>query len=130
MIAQPASNGLCRRLADRPRPPADWIPHDEVADRPDSSSFPSGHTAAAVAFTAASTWPATGALRAVPTALVAVEGVQGAHRPSDVADGAAISLAAARPALAREPDGPADTRVGAHATVGPLEPAERADTAV
>ncbi|MET8289870.1 phosphatase PAP2 family protein [Streptomyces sp. NPDC005132] len=42
-------NGVCKQLADRPRPPKDWIPHDEVKDRPDSSSFPSGHTAAAVA---------------------------------------------------------------------------------
>ncbi|MET9460330.1 phosphatase PAP2 family protein [Streptomyces canus] len=98
MVAQLASNGLCKQLADRPRPPAEWIPHDEVADRPDSSSFPSGHTAAAVAFTAAvaPTWPAVGALCAVPTALLAVERVQsGAHYPSDVAAGAAIGLAGA-----------------------------------
>ncbi|MFI6435762.1 phosphatase PAP2 family protein [Streptomyces sp. NPDC050759] len=98
VVAQLASNGLCKQLADRPRPPAEWIPHDEVADRPDSSSFPSGHTAAAVAFTAAvaPTWPAAGALCAVPTALVAVERVQsGAHYPSDVAAGAAIGLAGA-----------------------------------
>ncbi|MDQ0905786.1 membrane-associated phospholipid phosphatase [Streptomyces canus] len=97
-VAQLVSNGLCKQLADRPRPPAEWIPHDEVADRPDSSSFPSGHTAAAVAFTTAvaPTWPAVGALCALPTALVAVERVQsGAHYPSDVAAGAAIGLAGA-----------------------------------
>ncbi len=70
----------CEQLADRPRP-ADRIPHDEVADRPDSSSFPSGHTAAAVAFTAAPTWPAAGALRAVPTALVAVKGCRAPTNP-------------------------------------------------
>ncbi|MGW7244081.1 phosphatase PAP2 family protein [Streptomyces sp. NPDC054804] len=98
VVAQLASNGLCKPLADRPRPPAEWIPHDEVADRPDSSSFPSGHTAAAVAFTAAvaPTWPAAGALCAVPAALVALERVQsGAHYPSDVAAGAAIGLTSA-----------------------------------
>ncbi|MFF4056171.1 phosphatase PAP2 family protein [Streptomyces sp. NPDC001668] len=98
VVAQLVSNGLCKQLADRPRPPAEWIPHDEVDDRPDSSSFPSGHTAAAVAFTAAvaPTWPAAGALCAVPAAMVAVERVQsGAHYPSDVAAGAAIGLAAA-----------------------------------
>ncbi|MCX4854870.1 phosphatase PAP2 family protein [Streptomyces canus] len=98
VVAQLASNGLCKQLVDRPRPPAEWIPHDEVADRPDSSSFPSGHTAAAVAFTAAvaPTWPAAGALCALPTTLVAVERVQsGAHYPSDVAAGAAIGLAGA-----------------------------------
>ncbi|MFJ5998990.1 phosphatase PAP2 family protein [Streptomyces sp. NPDC092370] len=97
-VAQLASNGLCKQLADRPRPPAEWIPHDEVADRPDSSSFPSGHTAAAVAFTAAVVpiWPVAGALCAVPAAMVAVERVQsGAHYPTDVAAGAAIGLAGA-----------------------------------
>ncbi|MFI8215583.1 phosphatase PAP2 family protein [Streptomyces sp. NPDC085932] len=98
VVAQLTSNGLCKQLADRPRPPAEWIPHDEVADRPDSSSFPSGHTAAAVAFTAAvaPTWPVAGALCAVPAAAVALERVQsGAHYPSDVVAGAVIGLAGA-----------------------------------
>lgn len=98
VVAQLASNGLCKQLAGRRRPPAQWIPHDEVEDRPDSSSFPSGHTAAAVAFTAAvgPAWPVVGALCAVPTAVVALERVQsGAHYPSDVAGGAAIGLASA-----------------------------------
>jgi membrane-associated phospholipid phosphatase len=96
--AQLVSNGLCKQLADRRRPPKEWIPHDEVDDRPDSSSFPSGHTAAAVAFTAAvaPSWPAAGAVCAVPAAMVAVERVQsGAHYPSDVAAGAVIGLASA-----------------------------------
>ncbi|MET9895630.1 phosphatase PAP2 family protein [Streptomyces sp. NPDC006465] len=73
--------------------------HDEVEDRPDSSSFPSGHTAAALAFTAAiaPTWPLAGALCAVPTALVAIERVHsGAHYPTDVAAGALIGLGSAR----------------------------------
>jgi undecaprenyl-diphosphatase len=98
-VAQLVSNGLCKQLADRPRPPKEWFPHDEVHDRPGSSSFPSGHTAAAVAFTAAvaPTWPAVGALCALPAAMVALERVQsGAHYPSDVAAGAAIGLASAR----------------------------------
>ncbi|MEW2418188.1 phosphatase PAP2 family protein [Streptomyces sp. NPDC046866] len=92
------SNGLAKPLVERRRPPAEWIPHEGVADRPDSSSFPSGHTAAAVAFTAAvaSRWPWAGAACAVPTALVAVERVHsGAHYPSDVAAGAMIGGAAA-----------------------------------
>ncbi|KOV96082.1 MULTISPECIES: phosphatase PAP2 family protein [unclassified Streptomyces] len=96
--AQLISNGLCKQLADRPRPPKEWFPHDEVDDRPDSSSFPSGHTAAAVAFTAAvaPTWPAAGAVCALPAAMVAFERVQsGAHYPSDVAAGAAVGLAGA-----------------------------------
>ncbi|RSN17051.1 phosphatase PAP2 family protein [Streptomyces sp. WAC 01325] len=98
VMAQLASNGLAKQLTDRPRPPEEWIPHDETADRPDSSSFPSGHTTAAVAFTAAVTtaWPAVGALCAIPTAVVAVERVQsGAHYPSDVAAGVVIGLASA-----------------------------------
>jgi undecaprenyl-diphosphatase len=97
-VAQVAANGVCKQLAERPRPPREWIPHDEVEDRPESSSFPSGHTAAAVAFTAAvaPSWPLAGALCAVATSLVAVERVQsGAHYPSDVATGAGIGLLAA-----------------------------------
>ncbi|MFF8545059.1 phosphatase PAP2 family protein [Streptomyces werraensis] len=97
-VSQAAANGVCKQLAERPRPPKEWIPHDEVEDRPESSSFPSGHTSAAVAFTAAvaPAWPLAGALCAVPAVMVAVERVQsGAHYPSDVAAGTAIGLAAA-----------------------------------
>ncbi len=41
-----------------------WIAHEEVHDRPDSLSFPSGHTAAAGAFSAAvaAAWPWAGAV--------------------------------------------------------------------
>ncbi|WP_336606020.1 phosphatase PAP2 family protein [Streptomyces sp. BA2] len=97
-VAQLVSNGVCKQLAHRPRPPREWFPHDEVEDRPDSSSFPSGHTAAAVAFTTAvaPAWPLAGALCSVPATMVAIERVQsGAHYPSDVAVGAAIGLASA-----------------------------------
>ncbi|GAA2768771.1 hypothetical protein GCM10010103_78140 [Streptomyces paradoxus] len=98
LMAQIVSNGLCKQLADRPRPPKEWFPHNEADDRPDSSSFPSGHTAAAVAFTTAvaPAWPLAGALCTVPAAMVAIERVQsGAHYPSDVAAGTAIGLASA-----------------------------------
>ncbi|MCL6670841.1 phosphatase PAP2 family protein [Streptomyces panaciradicis] len=98
VVAQVICSGLCKRLNDRPRPPAEWFPHDEVEDRPDSSSFPSGHTAVAAAFAGAvvPAWPVAGALCAVPAALVAVERVwSGAHYPTDVAAGAAIGLASA-----------------------------------
>ncbi|WP_319724175.1 phosphatase PAP2 family protein [Streptomyces sp. MB09-01] len=97
-VAELLSNGVAKQVVERRRPPKEWIPHDDVEDRPDSSSFPSGHTAAAVAFTAAvaSCWPWAGAACAVPTVLVALERVHsGAHYPSDVAAGAAIGLAAA-----------------------------------
>jgi undecaprenyl-diphosphatase len=98
VVAQLVSNGVCKQVTGRRRPPKEWIPHDEVEDRPDSSSFPSGHTAAAVAFTGAvaPAWPVAGALCAVPAAAVAVERVQsGAHYPSDVVAGATIGLATA-----------------------------------
>ncbi|MGY1584656.1 phosphatase PAP2 family protein [Streptomyces sp. MN13] len=97
-VAQLVSNAVCKQVADRPRPPKEWFPHDEVDDRPDSSSFPSGHTAAALAFTAAvaPTCPAAGAACAIPAAMVALERVQsGAHYPSDVVAGAAIGLTSA-----------------------------------
>ncbi|MFI9122506.1 phosphatase PAP2 family protein [Streptomyces bikiniensis] len=97
-VAELVSNGVVKKLVERRRPPEEWIPHDDVEDRPDSSSFPSGHTAAAVAFTAAvaPTLPWAGAACAVAAALVAVERVHsGAHYPSDVAAGAAIGLSVA-----------------------------------
>ncbi|MGW7440871.1 phosphatase PAP2 family protein [Streptomyces sp. NPDC054849] len=97
-VAELLSNGVAKQLVERRRPPKEWIPHDDVEDRPDSSSFPSGHTAAAVAFTAAvaPSWPWVGAACAVPTVMVAIERVHsGAHYPSDVAAGAAIGLTAA-----------------------------------
>ncbi|CAL9338453.1 phosphatase PAP2 family protein [Streptomyces sp. enrichment culture] len=98
VVAQVASNGLGKQLADRPRPPKEWFPHDEVEDRPGSSSFPSGHTAGAVAFSVAVApgWPAAGVALSVPTIMVAVERVQsGAHYAGDVAAGAAIGLLSA-----------------------------------
>ncbi|MEV4441136.1 phosphatase PAP2 family protein [Streptomyces sp. NPDC049577] len=97
-VGELLSNGVIKPLSRRRRPPRELIPHDGVDDRPDSSSFPSGHTAAAVAFTTAValTWPRAGALCAVPAALVAAERVHsGAHYPSDVAAGAALGAAGA-----------------------------------
>ncbi|MFD6425797.1 phosphatase PAP2 family protein [Streptomyces sp. NPDC060198] len=97
-LAELLSNGVGKQLYERRRPPAELIPHDGVHDRPDSSSFPSGHTAAAVGFTAgvAAVSPVVGALCAVPAAVVAVERVQsGAHYPSDVAAGAVLGMASA-----------------------------------
>ncbi|MFD3518660.1 phosphatase PAP2 family protein [Streptomyces sp. NPDC058657] len=97
-VAELLSNAVCKQLYERRRPPKELIPHDDVCDRPDSSSFPSGHTAAAVGFAAAvvGTSPGWGAACAVPAAAVAVERVHsGAHYPSDVAVGAVIGLASA-----------------------------------
>ncbi|WAU82723.1 phosphatase PAP2 family protein [Streptomyces sp. Qhu-G9] len=96
-VAELVSNGVLKQVWSRRRPPKEWISHEEVHDRPDSSSFPSGHTAAGVAFSAAvaGVWPWAGAVCAVPAVLVAVERVHtGAHYPSDVVGGAVVGLAA------------------------------------
>ncbi|MDL5199314.1 phosphatase PAP2 family protein [Streptomyces sp. ALI-76-A] len=97
-VAELSSNCVLKQVLHRPRPPKDWISHEDVDERPDSSSFPSGHTAAGVAFSAgvAAVWPWAGAVCAVPAAMVAAERVHtGAHYPSDVAVGAVVGLAAA-----------------------------------
>ncbi|MFJ3202849.1 phosphatase PAP2 family protein [Streptomyces sp. NPDC086989] len=97
-VAEVVSNGIAKQLVSRRRPPVEWIPHGGTEDRPDSSSFPSGHTAAAVAFTAtvAAVWPWAGAAVAVPTVLVAFQRINsGAHYPSDVVAGGAIGAAVA-----------------------------------
>ncbi|MFD3546750.1 phosphatase PAP2 family protein [Streptomyces sp. NPDC058655] len=106
-LAELLSDQVAKKLVERPRPPKEWIPRGDAEDRPDSSSFPSGHTAAAVAFTTAvaSAWPGAGAACAVPALMVALERIHsGAHYPSDVAAGAAIGLACA--GLARSAAGP------------------------
>ncbi|MEV6653673.1 phosphatase PAP2 family protein [Streptomyces sp. NPDC051219] len=98
MITADAASNLCKHLCERRRPPGRLIPHAGVHDRPHGSSFPSGHTAAAVGFAAAAAFrsPWTGARAAVPAAMVAAERLQrGAHHPGDVAAGAAIGLTCA-----------------------------------
>jgi membrane-associated phospholipid phosphatase len=56
LTAQLLANAVGKQISDRRRPPKQLIPHDDVEDRPDtSSSLPSGHTAAAVGFAAAVT---------------------------------------------------------------------------
>ncbi|MFJ8108948.1 phosphatase PAP2 family protein [Streptomyces sp. NPDC096132] len=96
------SNGVAKQVYERRRPPREWVPPDALRERPDSSSFPSGHTAAAVAFSGAvaPVWPAAGAAWGATALLVAGQRLHsGAHYPSDLAAGGAIGLAAA--ALAR-----------------------------
>jgi undecaprenyl-diphosphatase len=98
LAAQLLANGACKRLYERSRPPQELIAYSDVEDRPDSSSFPSGHTAAAVGFTAGVvvTSPSWGTAAAVPAALVGLQRVHsGAHYPSDVAAGAVIGLLSA-----------------------------------
>lgn len=98
LTAQLAGNAVGKQLFERRRPPSDMLPPGEPEERPDSSSFPSGHTAAAVGFAAAvaATSPWWGTAAAIPTAMVALERVHsGAHYLSDVAAGAAVGLASA-----------------------------------
>ena len=96
--AELLSNAVAKQLCRRRRPPTEWVPPEHLRDRPDSSSFPSGHTAAAFAFTGAVTpsWPAAGVVCGATAVMVAAERVHsGAHYPSDVAAGGVIGLAAA-----------------------------------
>ncbi|WP_037634648.1 phosphatase PAP2 family protein [Streptomyces katrae] len=90
---------LAKRTWERRRPPAELIPHSRVQERPDTSSFPSGHTAAAVAFTTSVVpeWPTAGAVCAALSAAVGLDRIHsGAHYPSDVAAGAVIGLVGSR----------------------------------
>ncbi|WP_133910897.1 phosphatase PAP2 family protein [Streptomyces sp. NBC_00582] len=97
-VAEALSAGVVKRLYRRRRPPGEWVPEPELRDRPESSSFPSGHTAAGCAFAGAvtSVWPAPGAVCGAAAALVAGQRLHsGAHYPADVAAGAALGLASA-----------------------------------
>jgi len=90
VIASTASNVLAKGLVRRPRPAAEVSPDRRPGRTPVTSSFPSGHAAAAAAF-------ATGvglempALAAPVGALAAAVGVSrvvnGVHYPSDIAGG-------------------------------------------
>ncbi|WP_260860304.1 phosphatase PAP2 family protein [Streptomyces cupreus] len=80
---QVLSNSVAKPLYRRRGPPSEWVPQEELDDRPDSSSFPSGHTAAAFGFAGAvaPVWPAAGAACGISAAMVAAERVHsGAHR--------------------------------------------------
>ncbi|MEV5607375.1 phosphatase PAP2 family protein [Streptomyces sp. NPDC052225] len=97
-VAELASNAVVKPLCQRRRPPREWFDGRHVDDRPDSSSFPSGHTAAAVGFTAgvALVRPRVGVILAAPAAAVAAGRVySGAHYPSDVVIGSVIGAASA-----------------------------------
>jgi membrane-associated phospholipid phosphatase len=95
VIASTASNVVAKGLVRRPRPAVEVRPDRRPGRTPVTSSFPSGHAAAAAAF-------ATGvglempALAAPVGALAAAVGVarvvNGVHYPSDVVGGWAVGV--------------------------------------
>jgi membrane-associated phospholipid phosphatase len=92
-IAAAAANGPAKLLVRRRRPSSRRRP--TLIRTPRSTSFPSGHTAAAVAFVAA----ASAELPVLAPVLVPLAGAvaysrvhTGVHYPSDVAAGAAIGI--------------------------------------
>ncbi|SHF05349.1 bifunctional phosphatase PAP2/diacylglycerol kinase family protein [Streptoalloteichus hindustanus] len=93
------TNAVAKPLLPRRRPVDDLVPeHRRLADRPRSSSFPSGHAASAAAFATAVAMesPAAGAVVAPLAAAVAYSRVHtGVHWPSDVAGGALLGTAVA-----------------------------------
>ncbi|UUU29957.1 phosphatase PAP2 family protein [Streptomyces sp. CA-210063] len=103
--AEVLSNGVAKPVCERRRPPREWVPPENLRDRPASSSFPSGHTAAAVAFSGAVAlvWPAVGAVCGAAGVLVGAQRLHsGAHYPADVAVGGALGLVPRQPRFARQ----------------------------
>ncbi|MGW3390411.1 phosphatase PAP2 family protein [Streptomyces cinereoruber] len=103
-VASAAANLLGKRLVRRPRP--DREAARVVAGRhvpmPDSASFPSGHTASAVAFATAVgvVLPAAAVPLGVLASTVGYSRVHtGVHYPGDVAAGAVLGVASAAVSL-------------------------------
>ncbi|MFV0137514.1 phosphatase PAP2 family protein [Streptomyces sp. HMX87] len=104
-VASASANLLGKRLVRRPRPDreAARVTVDRHVPMPASASFPSGHTASAVAF-------ATAVGVALPAAAVPLGALAsavgysrvhtGVHYPGDVAAGAVLGIASAATALA------------------------------
>lgn len=120
-IASIAVNGPLKGVWQRPRPQIDLGPRRRVLPVPSSFSFPSGHSASAVAFATgvALESPAVALPVGAAAAVVAYSRIHaGVHYPSDVVVGAgvgvlagvaagrvlAVAAALGAPLLARAPD--------------------------
>ncbi|MBU6533381.1 phosphatase PAP2 family protein [Streptomyces sp. NPDC057245] len=104
-VASASANLLGKRLVHRARPDreAARVTVDRLVPMPTSASFPSGHTAAAVAFaTAVGVVLPAGAvpLGALASAVGYSRVHTGVHYPGDVAAGAVLGIASAAAALA------------------------------
>ncbi|MFJ4774970.1 bifunctional phosphatase PAP2/diacylglycerol kinase family protein [Streptomyces sp. NPDC088762] len=97
-LASATINTVGKWSVRRPRPLLDGVPAvRQLSTQPQTTSFPSGHSASAFAFTAglALESPGWGAVLAPVAASVAFSRVYtGVHYPSDVAAGAALGVAA------------------------------------
>ena len=100
LIASLTVNQGAKRLARRPRPPLRNVPATRrLKSVPLTTSFPSGHSASAAAFTTAvfMEWPAAGRLIAPIAGLVAYSRVYvGVHYPGDVIVGVMAGTGIAR----------------------------------
>jgi undecaprenyl-diphosphatase len=104
-VASASSNLLGKRLVRRARPDreAARVTVDRYVPMPASASFPSGHTASAVAFATAVgvVLPAAAVPLGVLASAVGYARVHvGVHYPGDVAAGAVLGVASAAAALA------------------------------
>ncbi|MEU1056814.1 phosphatase PAP2 family protein [Streptomyces sp. NPDC005876] len=107
-LASVSADLLGKRLVRRPRPDREVarVAVDRRVPMPASASFPSGHTAAAVAFAAAvgTVLPAAAVpLGALAGAVGYARVHTGVHYPGDVAAGAVLGLAGAAAVLAAAP---------------------------
>ncbi|OKK19579.1 phosphoesterase [Streptomyces sp. CB00455] len=97
-LASASINTVGKWSVRRPRPLLDGVPAvRRLATQPHTTSFPSGHSASAFAFTAGLAWesPAWAVAMAPVAASVAFSRVYtGVHYPSDVVAGAALGVAA------------------------------------
>ncbi len=100
LVTSALVNLVIKPLGSRRRPdrPGTNVPHDRHVEMPGSRSFPSGHTAAAVAF-------ASGVSRVIPAAALPLNGLAaavaysrvhtGVHYPGDLVAGAVVGTVAA-----------------------------------